>query len=169
MQSSTTQATQEAKPQLKDFLAQLLDDPENQKLPVIKDVNAALSLVEQRIKKKANEHLGFVGDLKDHGELYVKYSDKPEETGFAAGAKYLGEWSKETNKPHGRGIRIRSSDRIYIQYYNNGDGAPGKYIHIWSSSVIVGEEYLKDGKKWERYTLYKSDGTTEEREEEIWI
>lgn len=95
---------EEAKPQPKDFLAQLLDDPENQKLPFIKDVKEGIALVEQRIGKKVNEHLGFVGDLKDHGELYVQYSDKPEETGFEVGDRYLGEWSKETNKPHGRGI-----------------------------------------------------------------
>jgi hypothetical protein len=53
---------EEAKQQPKDFLAQLLADPENQKLPFIKDVKEGIALVEQRINKKVNEHLGFVGD-----------------------------------------------------------------------------------------------------------
>ena len=55
--------SQEAKPQPTDFLAQLLNDAENQKLPFIKDVKEVIALVEQRINKKVNEHLGFVGDL----------------------------------------------------------------------------------------------------------
>ena len=53
--------------------------------------------LELRMGKKVNEHLGFYGELKDYGELYVKYSENPKETGCSKGAHYLGEWSKDRN------------------------------------------------------------------------
>ena len=49
---------------------------------------------------------------------------------------------------------------IYIQQFNNGVTAPGKYITIRSSGdVEVGKCYLKDGKRCERGTFYNTDGT----------
>ena len=116
--------------------------------------------------KKINRHLGFVGDLKGYGELYVKYSDKEAEHGWSEGCLYLGEWSKDSNKPHGRGIRICTSGPILIAYWNNGWSAPGKYIDIWGGGTFrVGECYMKDGKMTSRGTTYKNDGTTEKFDE----
>ncbi len=40
---------------------------------------------------------------------------------------------------------------------------PGKYIFIrddGDGEVDVGENYLKDGQRWNKYTLYNTDGTT---------
>ena len=56
---------QNSKPQPKDFLAHLLDHPDNQKLPFIKDIKDKIPNLEKRMGKKVNEHLGFWGDLKD--------------------------------------------------------------------------------------------------------
>ena len=44
-----------------------------------------IARLEQRMGKKINQHLGFVGDLQGYGELYVKYSDKNAEHGFGEG------------------------------------------------------------------------------------
>ena len=71
--------------QAKDFLAQLLDNPLNQQLPFMPKLKTDIARLEQRIGKKINQHLGFVGDLKGYGELYVKYSDKKAEHGFDEG------------------------------------------------------------------------------------
>ena len=71
--------------QAKDFLAQLLDDPPNQQLPYMPKLKTDIARLEQRMGKKINQHLGFVGDLKGYGELYVKYSDKKTEHGWPEG------------------------------------------------------------------------------------
>ncbi len=65
------------------------------------------------------------------------------------------------NNLHGRGICIYPDGYIHIGYWNNGDLAPGKYIHIFSKGKFdVGELYLKDGKSCWRGTNYKVDGTS---------
>ena len=70
----------------------------------------------------------FGSPLEGYGERYVKFSDKKEELIWKNAAKYYGEWSKQTNKPHGRGICISNSGNIYIQYWKNGNEAPGNYV-----------------------------------------
>ena len=127
------------------------------------ELKTEIARLEERMGKKINQHLGFVGDLEGHGELYVKYSDKEAEHGFDEGAQYLGEWSKDSNKPHGRGILIDSDGDIRIGYFNNGDDAPGNYLTILSDGdVDVGECYLKGGESCYRGTFYHTDGTSEE-------
>ena len=49
--------------------------------------------------------------------------------GWLAKGTYLGEWSTETQKPHGRGVLYsHKSYTIMINYWNNGKTADGKYI-----------------------------------------
>ena len=62
--------------QANDFLAQLLDNPLNQQLPFMPKLKTDIARLEQRMGKKINQYLGFVGDLKGYGELYVKYRNK---------------------------------------------------------------------------------------------
>ena len=55
---------------------------------------------------------------------------------------YIGEWSFETKKPHGRGIRIYDNGNIRIGYRKNGDITLGKYVDVWPKGrVAVGEWY----------------------------
>ena len=61
----------------------------------------------------------------EFGPRYVKY----RKYGKNGGTDYIGEWSTETNKPHGRCILINSMGSIYIGYRNNGVFT-GKYIMI---------------------------------------
>ena len=89
-----------------------------------------------------SQFLKFGSPLEGYGERYVKSSDKKEEHGFGAGDKYVGEWSEDTKKPHGRGILILSNANIYIQYWAGGVAAPGNYINIFSNGEFkVGEHY----------------------------
>ncbi len=54
----------------------------------------------------ANDFLDMGKDLMnaDFGSRYLKYSDNHKEHGFGDGNTYIGEWSRETNLPNGRGI-----------------------------------------------------------------
>ena len=107
---------------------------------------------------KINEYLNFKGDSDE--AFYTKYSDKEDEHGFDEGSQYLGEWSRETNKPHGRGFDICSNFDIRMGYFNNGFDALGKYIVIYRDSRFrVGECYQKDDVLWIKGTEYKPDGT----------
>jgi hypothetical protein len=71
-------------------------------------------------------------------------SDISKEHGFLRGDIYIGEWSTETNKPHGRGVRIYRTDTIHISYWNNGeDEVTGKYITLCrGDDVVVGEKTI---------------------------
>ena len=90
------------------------------------------------------------------------FSLKIESNYLVMGAvRYFGE-RNEHNKPHGRGIGIYSTYFIRIGYFNNGGWAPGNYLTIWSDGQLdVGECYLKDGKKWDKGTLYEVNGNEE--------
>ncbi len=135
------------------------------KLPEEEKAKLAQDTLSQICGPSGNDFFKWGTELKGYGDRYVKYSDKKEEHGFNEGDKFFGEWSKETNKPHGRGIYIASIGDIFIGYYNNGD-APGRYITIHSDGdVDVGEYYLKNGERWARGTQYYTDGTTEEFDE----
>ena len=72
---------------------------------------------------------------------------------------YFGELN-EKNIPHGRGIYIFSSGRVYIGYFNNGDDAPGNFINISDNSEFeVSKRYLdEDGRLRLRGTTYDADG-----------
>jgi hypothetical protein len=93
-----------------------------------------------------SDFLNFGSPLEGYSDRYVKFSNKKKEHVFHAVKKYIGEWSKETKKPSGRGICIYPNGNIHIGYYNNGELAPGNDIYIFSDGgFIVGEVYLKDG------------------------
>ncbi len=71
----------------------------------------------------------------------------------------FGEHNSSDNL-HGRGICIYSDGGISIRYWNKGGITPGNCIIIFRNGEFwVGEIYLKDGKKCDRGTRYKEDGT----------
>ncbi len=121
------------------------------------------------MSSKVNDHLGFAMILKSQVDLFVKYSDKPEEFGWPAGYKYLGKWSKETQRPQGSGICISSTGDIRIGYFNNGVPAPGTYITFGNGGdTRVGDCYVKNGNCRVRGTEYKANGTTVNYDNEFW-
>ena len=81
-------------------------------------------------------------DLEGYGARYVRYSKRNKEHGLGKGVIYIGEWSWETRKPHGRGIRIFDDGHVRIGYRNNGKFALGKYIDVWpAGKIAVGKWY----------------------------
>lgn len=63
--------------------------------------------------------------------------------GWLAKGTYLGEWSTETQKPHGRGVLYsHKSYTIMINYWNNGKPADGKYVllNAYEHWLEVGEQ-----------------------------
>ncbi len=114
----------------------------------------------------ADDFLDMGKDLMNanFGPRYVKYSDNREEHGFRSGETYIGEWSIDTNLPHGRGIYI-GSRVIHIGYFNNGDFArTGKDINIWDDGRFDVEEYTEDadGRRHMKLMIYNADGTSEQ-------
>ncbi len=68
----------------------------------------------------------------------------------------------ENNILHGRGIRIWNDGTIFIGYGEDGRLCTGNEITIYPDGWFdVGETYIKDGKKWKRFTRYMTDGTEE--------
>ncbi len=115
-------------------------------------INNAIDMLNEKHNISVREHLGL-GDTANSELRYSTSSSKCEK---------IGEHNSNNNL-HGRGIYIHSSGFIYIGYWNNGEFAPGSYIHIFSDGEFrVGESYLKAGKKWNKYTRYRTNGTTEE-------
>ena len=147
----------------KDFLAHLLDLPECKKLQFVKETRQAIPRLEQLIGEKLSKFLGFEGDLYNDEELFVKYSDKTEDFEIKDDIGYLGQWSKETKKPHGRGIRFQSDGGICICYMKNGKGAPGNFIWICNDMFVIGDRYIDhNGKHKDKRTRYFYDGRTEQ-------
>lgn len=66
------------------------------------------------------------------GDRYMKFGDGLVDYDLKKGETYVGEYSWETNKPHGRGIKINADETISIDCWNNGKKADtGKYIEIY--------------------------------------
>ena len=111
-------------------------------------VNTVIDTLKYNHDISVREHLGFdnaaTKQLKFHTNKY--------------GQKMIGELNSD-NKLHGKGIYFYSGGEIGIGYYNNGVGAPGNYLTIYSDGEFkVGECYLKDGEKCVRGTRYLTDG-----------
>ena len=113
------------------------------------------------LSRKFYKDLEEVGDINER--LNLTSGDQDWLSLRPSGARYFkddnfGELNEENNL-HGRGIDTDGG--IYIQHWNNGDYAPGNYIHIYSSDgdFRVGERYLKDGRMHRRCTRNKTDGT----------
>ncbi len=96
------------------------------------------------------------------GPRYLKYSDNYEEHGFGYRNTYIGEWSSETNKPHGRGIII-DNNSIYISYFNNCVWT-GKFINISKVGEFWVGENTRDanGDRKTKVMQYNVDGTSEQ-------
>ncbi len=75
----------------------------------------------------------------------------------------------ENNRLHGRGIRIyNNAGNIYIGYYERGHLSTGNYIRIWRNGRFeVRERYRKDGKIWNRGTLYYKNGKEEKSDHSL--
>ncbi len=70
--------------------------------------------------------------------------------------------TNEDNWLDGRGIGIRDDGDIDCGYELNGNWITGNHIDIYSDGKFrVAERYFKEGRVWERGTLYKTDGTEE--------
>ena len=95
------------------------------------------------------EHLGFGNTA--NSELRFTASGE---------LNLIGEHNSD-NKLHGRGILICSkpdNDDIFIGYWAYGLYAPGNYVYI-QSDVEVGEIYLKNDSKDNKWIEYNPDGT----------
>ncbi len=94
------------------------------------------------------------------GLRYFKYSGKKEEHELYGGGYYVGEWSNDTNIPHGRGIHIKGG-WIYIGHLKNG-AESGKYIMIHNDSVFRVGEWTEDayGELHNKGIKYYADGKT---------
>jgi len=85
------------------------------------------------------------------GNSKLKFTEK-------YGSKFIGELNSK-NKLQGKGIAIYPSGFIEIGYFEKGYLAPGNYLWIYSDGKFhVGERYLKDGKRWDKYTQYLTNG-----------
>ena len=113
-------------------------------------INDTIDMLKQEHGISVRKHLGFGNAANEQLKFYTdKY-----------GFKRIGELNSANNL-HGRGILINILGTIWIQYWNNGDVAPGNYLKIWSDGdVSVGECYFKDGELRDRGTIYKTDGTS---------
>ncbi len=68
-------------------------------------------------------YLDWGSDLAGYDARYYKHSDSKQRHVLLDGCYYIGEWSTETNRPHGRGIYINSCSWIEINYFKNEDCA----------------------------------------------
>jgi hypothetical protein len=119
-----------------------------QKIRDVARIKELLPTVEKRAKISVNDHLG-------KGTLLT-----PIQTITDSDYKYYGEVNAD-GEEHGRGIQIWNDGDIWIGYFENGVWSTGNYIRIWDDGdkFEVGEYYMKDGREWNRYTEYKTNGT----------
>ena len=83
--------------------------------------------------------------------------------------EYFGQWSEETNLPHGKGVFVDIYGWIHIQHFKHGTWmADGKFIFINTKSkmFMVGTRVMKDGKRHDHATMYTEDGKSESG---LWI
>ncbi len=126
----------------------------DQKIPELAMVKERIATVEKRAHIKAKEHLGG-------GALHTPLNTKTDSYD-----KYYGELNAD-GETHGRGICIFNNGSIIIGYFQDDDWSTGNYIYIASDGVFeVGEAYEKEGKKWERGTEYKTNGSEEQYDKE---
>ena len=72
------------------------------------------------------------------------------------GSQYLGQWSKETNKPDGKGVMLHPDYYLYEGYFkNNKYNCRGRFI---SSYGHVYEGEWKDDKAHGKGVYTKNDG-----------
>ncbi len=115
-------------------------------------IKELIPIIEKRAKISVNDYLG------------KQPLTSPIMTITEKWCTYCGELN-ESGKKHGRGIDIDLNCReTRIGYWQNDEYSTGNYITIYSDGRFdVGEQYLKDGKRWYRGsgTRYKTDGTSE--------
>jgi hypothetical protein len=118
------------------------------KCPELEDILEKFDTVEKRAKINVSDYLGkqpLTSPLKTKTDSEYKY--------------YYGEVNAD-GKEHGRGIHILNSGNIYIGYWENGGLSTGNYILIFSNGdFVVGEIYIKDGGRRNRWTQYNTDGS----------
>ncbi len=96
----------------------------------------------------------------NYGPRYVKYSNKKAEHGFKEDDTYIGEWSIDTNKTHGRGIKF-DSNYCFIGNFENGlSVGTGKFYAIYNEVVFSVGEFTVDanGKKHSKGVSYFTNG-----------
>jgi len=113
-------------------------------------INDAIDMLKQKHDISVREHLGFDSAATQQLKFHT----------YKNGAKSIGELNFDNNL-HGKGICIWSNGNIRIGCYNNGFVVPGNYLAINSNgegNLIVGEVYIKGGKRWIKGTQYHTDG-----------
>ena len=111
----------------KDCLSEMIRLGEDSKLPEVSTLNERIAKLEERMKNKVRDLLGF-GTVSD-GLLKVSghTTDSP---GY--GQSFIGE-RNSNNKLHGRGIHINEYGLVNVGYFNDGEIAPGNYIYFSSN------------------------------------
>ena len=105
------------------------------KIPLSQKLKEDFDSLKKHTGTSVREYIGF-GNISYDALKYFKHW---------YGDHNIGEMNSE-NKLRGRGVRIYPGGDISIQYWNNGDDAPGNYIYICSDgSFEVGERYMKYG------------------------
>jgi hypothetical protein len=72
-------------------------------------------------------------DNPNYGPRYIKFSHNVNMIGDFGTYKgsYVGEWSKISEKPHGKGVFIRDNGDLFIQHFSHGSRkTTGKYIFV---------------------------------------
>jgi hypothetical protein len=101
------------------------------------------------------------------GAVNLKYSEKNDEHNCGEDNSYVGEWSFETNRPHGKGIIMSKYGELVVKTRVDGDIADaGKYINVyWSGKIVVGERTRDADRKMRGLWInYNVDGTQEQFE-----
>ena len=129
------------------FWSQLINYLRDVKCPDLNRIFKELDTVEERAKINVKEHLG------EHA-LISPFKTKTDKYG-----KYYGELNAD-GKQNGKGIKLWNYGDIDIGHYEDDLWGTGHYIQISTNGrFIVGEYYLQDGVKRDRYTQFNTDGT----------
>ena len=123
VQPKKEQAPEVKKELTKDCLSEMIKLGEDGKLPEMSTLNERIGKLEERMKKKVRDFLGF-GTVSDG---LIKVS---ENTGF--GWSFIGE-RNSNNKLHGRGIHINEYGLVNVGYFHDGEIAPGNFIYFSSN------------------------------------
>ncbi len=136
-------------------MQQLLQYLTDQKIPEVARIKEFIPTIEKRAKISVSDHLG------------KQPLTSPLQTKTDSNYKYYGELNAD-GKEHGRGIFIYDWGEIEIGYYENSEWSTGtNYIYIYDDGVfLVGERYMREGRRRDRRTVYKTDGKEEKYDQE---
>ncbi len=118
----------------------------SQKIQELFRLRMDIDTIEKATKISVRDYLGF-GNV-----------DKPLKVVKLSYGVYVGELNADVN-PHGRGISINFDGTLMMQYFDDGECAPGNMISTRKGAIVVGAFKKKDGEDCLRCTLYDESGT----------